>query len=106
MMEKEIIEALKKHYSRDLRKQIVKSMLKSEKSNDKAMQESSYRVINQIFSYIISELGWSISENTDGWDETPLKIIRDTFPKIDTTKWFKEQQLNVKNSIDLKGDIN
>ena len=70
-----------------------------EKNNDKEALESSYKVINQIFTYIISELGWSISQNTNDWDDTPLKIMSEVFPKIETTKWFKDQQLSVAKSI-------
>jgi len=95
-MQQKIIDALKEQYTRDLRKQVVKSMLKNEKSKDKEAQESSYKIINQIFTYIISELGWKISQSNKSWDDTPLKIISDVFPKIETTKWFKDQELRVK----------
>ena len=105
-MHQNIIDTLKEQYSRDLRKQVVKTILKNEKSNDKAAMDSSYKIINQIFSYVISELGWSISENTNSWDDSPLKIISEVFPKIETTKWFKDQQLLVTKSIKLEGDFN
>ena len=98
-MSQTIIDTLKEQYNRDLRKQVLKSIQKSEKNNDKKTLDSSYQVINQIFSYIISQLGWNISENTNNWDDTPLKIITEVFPKIETTKWFKEQQINVTKSI-------
>lgn len=105
IMNQEIVEKLKEHYPRDLRKQVVKSILKNEKSDDKLTSESSYQVIDQIFSYIISELNWNIS-NTSNWDDTPLKILSETFPKIETTQWFKNKQLHVKNHINLEGDLN
>ncbi len=104
-MDKKIIDLIKKQYPRDLRKQIVKTMLKNEKNNDKYELENSYKIINQIFSYIIDELGWSISKNNDTWDDSPLKIISEVFPKIQTTKWFKNQHINVTKSINVKNNI-
>lgn len=101
-MEEQIINTIKKQYSRELRKKLVKSMLKSEKSKDQEALDSSYKVLNQIFSYIISELGWSISQNTNNWDDSPLKIVRTAFPKIETTRWFKEHQLQVTNATHSK----
>jgi len=106
MMREEIIDAIKERYSRDLRKQVVKSMLKNEKEKDKLALESSYKVINQIFSYIISELNWNISQSTSNWDDTPLKIIKEVFPKVETTQWFKDLELQVTKSINLEGDVN
>ena len=105
-MQEEIVSKIKEQYSRDLRKQIVKSILKSEKSDDKKSLEDSYKIINQIFAYIISELKWGISKNTDNWDDTPLKIMTKIFPKIEITKWYKEQQFSVNNSIKIDGDVN
>lgn len=105
-MHQKIVDTIKESYSRDLRKGIVKSLLEHEKNNNKETLESSYKVINQIFSYVMSELGWSIAKSTNNWDDTPLKIISEAFPKIETTKWFKDQQLLVTKSINLKGDFN
>ena len=105
-MQEKIVSTIKEQYSRDLRKQIVKSILTSEKSDDKKVLEDSYKIINQIFAYIISELRWSMSQNTDKWDDTPLKIMIEVFPKIETTKWFKGQQLSVNNSINVDGNVN
>jgi len=101
-MEKtEIIETLKTHYSRDLRKGVVKTLLKEEKETDKP----DYQVINQIFSYVLKELGWSMAENTKEWDNTPLDIIEDVFPQIASTKWYDIQIRTAKKMIDeLKKD--
>ncbi|MCF6330443.1 MAG: hypothetical protein L3I99_02695 [Sulfurimonas sp.] len=104
-MHQKIIDVIKKQYTRDLRKQVVKTILKSEKNCDKNELEDSYKTINQIFSYVINELSWSISENNDTWDDAPLKILREVFPKLETTKWFKKQQLSVTKSINVKGLI-
>ncbi len=105
-MQEEIISTIKEQYSRDLRKQIVKSMLKSEQGDDKKALEDTYKIINQIFAYIISELRWSMSQNTDSWDDTPLKVMIEVFPKIETTEWYKGQQLSVNKSIDIDGNVN
>lgn len=95
-MKEEIISTLKENYNRDLRKQVVKSLLLNEKDDNKESVESSYKVINQIFAYVISELKWKIPDNSNSWDDTPLQIMSEVFPKIETTKWFKEQQFSVK----------
>ncbi len=97
-MQEEIIAIIKEQYTRDLRKQIVKSILKNEKSNDKTILEDSYKMINQIFTYVISESNWKISQSTDKWDDIALKIMAEVFPKIETTEWFKGQELNLKKS--------
>ena len=97
-MEKtEIIETLKTHYNRDLRKGVVKTLLKDEKASDKP----NYQLINQIFSYVLKELGWDIAENTKEWDNTPLDIMEDVFPRIESTKWYEEQILTAKKMIEV-----
>jgi len=105
MAKEQIIEILKEQYDRDTRKQLVKSLIKNEKNNDKEAIESSYRIVNQIFSYVISELGWTFSDNTTNWDDTPLQIMLEVFPKIDSTKWFDEQLLTVRKTVSLQGEF-
>ena len=101
-MHQDIVATLKEHYSRDLRKGIVKSMLEYERIGDEENKEASYKIINQIFSYVISQLNWNLAQNTNNWNDLPLLVINEAFPKIDTTEWFKERQLQVSKSIDLK----
>lgn len=105
-MYKQIIDALKARYTRDLRKQVVKTILQYEKNDDKEALKPSYNILNQIFSYIMSELNWNISQNASSWDDTPLKILSEVFPKVETTKWYKDQQLLVTKPIKLEGDFN
>ena len=105
MQHQHIIDAIKKSYTRDLRKQIVKSLIKHEKDNDKEAIESSHKILNQIFSYIISELGWTFSQNSSEWDNTPLQIMGEVFPNIDSTKWFGEKLLSASSSVELKGEF-
>jgi len=93
----EIIETLKENYNRDLRKGVVKTLLKDEKEEKKP----NYELINQIFSYVLKELGWSMSENTKEWDNTPLDIMQEAFPHIESTKWYNEQILTAKKMIDV-----
>lgn len=102
MTQEEIIESIKEQYNRDLRKQLVKSLLEHEKNRDQAALRSGYQIINQIFSYVLSELGWTITDNASKWDTTPLDIMRASFPKLETTQWFAQQQLNVQKSIEVK----
>lgn len=94
----EIIQTLKENYNRDLRKQVVKTLLQEEKVN----KEPNYKIINQIFSYVLKELEWEMPQNTQEWDNTPLDIIEETFPKITSTLWFKGQILTVEKMIAMK----
>jgi hypothetical protein len=91
-----IIETLKTHYNRDLRKQVVKTLLKNEKEID----TPNYQIINQIFSYILKELGWKMTDNIIEWDNTPLDIMQEVFPKIESTKWYEAQLAAAKKMID------
>ncbi len=98
MTHENIIETIKAQYPRDLRKQMVRNVLRGEENSDKEMLKSAYNVMKQIFSYVIAQLNWEIAEHTSKWDDTPLKIMSQIFPKIETTKWFKEQSLKIPNS--------
>ena len=101
MNKNEIIETLKAQYNRDLRKQLVRALLNAEKENNTDKQ---YKLMNQIFSYVLSQLGWTMAANTENWDSTPLEVMDEVFPKITTSKWFMEQKLTTKKQIDLKMD--
>lgn len=92
----EIIETLKTHYNRDLRKQVVKTLLKNEKETAKP----DYQIINQIFSYILKELDWKMADNIKECDNTPLDIMQEVFPKIKSTKWYEIQVLAAKKMTD------
>jgi len=94
----QIIETLKDNYNRDLRKQVVKTII----SNEKESKNPDYKIINQIFSYVLKELNWDLAKNTKNWDNTPLDIMEETFPKIESTKWYEEQILTAKKIIELK----
>jgi hypothetical protein len=99
MQKEEIIESIKQQYNRDTRKQLVKAILDAEKSEDTQTQ---YKLMNQIFSYVISQSGWNMSANAQEWDTTPLDIMTETFPKLKNTKWYKEQLLTTQKNIDLR----
>jgi uncharacterized protein (UPF0297 family) len=101
MDKQEIIETLKSQYNRDLRKQIVRSLLDAEKEKDTDKQ---YKLINQIFSYVLAELGWTMAKNTQNWDSTPLEVMTEVFPKIKTSEWYKEQHITVDENIDVLMD--
>ena len=102
MTHEEIIESIKAQYNRDLRKQLVKTLLEHEKNKDQAALKSGYQIMNQIFSYVLGQLGWTMTDNASKWDSSPLDIMCAAFPKIETTQWFAQLQLNVKRSIELK----
>lgn len=98
MKKTEIIETLKDNYNRDLRKQVVKTILASEKES----KNPDYKIINQIFSYVLKELNWNIVDNNKEWDSTPLDIMEEAFPKLESSKWFEEQILTAKKMIELE----
>jgi len=106
-MQKETISnELKAQYSRDLRKQLVKTILTHEKNKDEMTLAQSYKLMNQIFSYVLKECNWSMSENSQDWDNTPLEVMIETFPKLDTTQWYAEQDISVKKNIAVQIDQN
>ena len=96
MEKQEIIETLKANYNRDLRKQVVKTILSQEKENE----QPDYQIINQIFTYVLKELNWKLANNLKVWDNTPLDIMEETFPKLETSKWFEIQILTAKKMIE------
>jgi len=103
MEKQELIETLKAQYSKDIRKQLVHSLLEAEEANDMAQQ---YKLMNQIFSYVLAQLNWTMASNANEWDDRPLEVMAETFPKIKKSKWYKEQTLATKKRIDVEmGDI-
>jgi hypothetical protein len=100
----EIIKTLKTQYPRDVRKQLVKSILQNEKDNVLQATEQQYIIMGQIFSYVLKELNWTMPTNSNEVDMKPLKIMEEVFPKIETTKWYKNQILTAKKNIGLKID--
>ena len=101
MIKKTLIETLKAQYSRDIRKQLVKSLLEAEKEKD---TEKQYKLMNQIFSYVLAQLNWSMPSGTEDWDPTPLEVMHEVFPKIMASQWYQEQQLMAKQHIDVMMD--
>ncbi len=99
MQKDKIINELKAQYPRDLRKQLVKTILSNEKNDDKIATEKSYNLMNQIFSYVLKECNWSMTDNSKNWDNTPLEIMAEIFPKLGNTQWYKEQGLTAKKNI-------
>jgi len=102
MQKEKIINELKAQYSRDLRKQLVKTILTNEKNDDKTAVEQSYNLMNQIFSYVLKECNWTMATTSKNWDNTPLEIMAEIFPKLGTTQWYKEQGLTAKKNIDVE----
>lgn len=101
MQKETIINELKAQYPRDLRKQLVKTILTHEKDQDKTALKQQYNLMNQIFSYVLRECNWSMGKNSENWDNAPLDIMAEVFPKLNTTQWYKEQNIAVKTNIDV-----
>jgi len=101
MNKDEIVNTLKEHYPREVRKQLIKSMLEIEKKEGDLSLEKSYQMINQIFSYVLQESGWKMGENSDVWNDMPLKVMNESFPQLSNTKWYKEQLIETQKSINV-----
>lgn len=93
MSRETVIQTLKTHYPRDIRKQLIKTVLVNEKSNDIKALQHQYHLINQIFSYVLKECNWTMPTDSTKWDREPLEIMIEVFPKLDTTRWYQEQAL-------------
>jgi len=102
MMKEEISNILKEHYSRDIRKQLVKSILEQEKSMTELDKVAVYKTINQIFSFVLQQAGWEMGNNSSEWNVMPLEIMDETFPKLSSTKWYAEQILITKQTIEIE----
>jgi len=101
MRQEEIITILKESYPRDIRKQLVKSILEVEKEEADLSLQKPYQTINKIFSYVLQESDWKMGENSTEWNTTPLKIMEESFPKLSRTKWYKEQILHTRQDIEI-----
>ena len=100
-MDKEkLLEDIRAHYPRDLRKQLIKTILIQEKEKNIAALKESYGLIDQIFSYVLKECDWSMADNSEAWDNTMDKA----FPKLSETKWHKDQLLFAKHAISVVGE--
>jgi hypothetical protein len=102
MNREEIIETLKDTYSREIRKGLVRSILEKEKTENELEIQQQYKLMNQIFSYVLQQSGWKMGENSSNWDASPLKIMQDVFPKLSTSKWYTEQLLNTKQNVEVQ----
>lgn len=103
MDEKELISVLKAQYTKDIRKRLVASLRDAEQAGDADQQT---KLMNQIFSYVLAQLGWTMASNVKEWDDRPLEVMKEVFPKINKTKWYKEQKLLAEKSIDVEmGEI-
>jgi hypothetical protein len=98
MCQQEIIQTLKSHYPREVRKQLVKTIQEEERCGTKV----NYNTLNQIFSYVLKELHWDISKNSREWNQTPLDIMREVFPHLDDTTWYRNQLLITKQDINVQ----
>ncbi len=101
MTAEQIITLLKEQYSRTLRKQLIKTIIESEKNSDKVIVEKNYKTINQIFSYVLDNSNWNIADNATKWDDSPLETMKQVFPQIELTQWYKSQNLTSTQSIDV-----
>jgi len=96
--QEDIINTIKATYSREVRKNLIKAIIQSEKSKDSQMMDKQYKIINQIFSYVIKESNWKISQNSNTLDTKPLEIMLEVFPKLSSTKWYEGQNINLKSN--------
>ena len=97
-----IISFLKSQYPRETRKQLVKSLLDAEKSKEIEDLVRIEKIIDQIFSYVLKELGWNMASNANEWDATALEIMKESFPKIETSRWYKTRDFTPDKDIEVR----
>ncbi|KYJ87720.1 hypothetical protein [Sulfurovum riftiae] len=102
MKKEEIIDSIKAQYPRETRKQLVKVVLMHEKGTDMTALKETYTLIDRIFAYVLKECNWSMPASSEEWDNTPLEIMGESFPKLSESKWYKDQLLVAKNAIDVE----
>ena len=102
MNKAEIIQTLKESYPREVRKGLVRTILEKEKTENALEIQQQYRLMNQIFSYVLQQSGWKMGENSSHWDASPLNIMQDVFPKLSTSKWYSEQLLHTKQNVKVQ----
>ena len=102
MNREEIIKFLKDSYSQELRKGLVRTILEKEKSENDLDIQQQYKLMNQIFSYVLQQSGWEMGKNSSVWDARPLEIMQEVFPKLSTSKWYKQQILNTNHNVEVQ----
>lgn len=100
MNKQQIVKELKSNYPRDIRKQLIKTIMHNEKNNDKAIDQQ-YHLLDQIFSYVLKVSDWSIADNLEGWNQSPLRIMTEVFPQLESTQWYREKTLSASGNIDI-----
>lgn len=101
MNKEAIIETLKVSYSDDVRQQLVKSILENEKSKNQEAIEQQYKIMNQIFSYVLQQSGWKMGQSSKEWNSQPLEIMVEAFPRIKKTHWYKEQKISATKKVNV-----
>jgi hypothetical protein len=102
MNKEEIIQTLKDTYSREIRKGLVRSILEKEKTENELEIQQQYKLMNQIFSYVLQQSGWKMGENSSNWDASPLEVMQEVFPKLSTTQWYSEQLLSTNQNVEVQ----
>ena len=96
-----LIETLKTHYPREVRKQLIKTILQHERDDNRLELTAQYKIINQIFSYVLHESGWRMGENSQAWDSKPLEVMSSVFPQIEDTEWYREQNIQTTQNVNI-----
>jgi hypothetical protein len=99
MTKEQISDFLKSQYPRDVRKQLVRSIIQSEKLGDTDTIKQQTMILNQIFSYVLKECSWDIPQESTSLNQLPLEIMDEAFPKLKDTKWFNDQLLSTRQNI-------
>ena len=104
MKKEDIINTLKEHYSKEIRRNLIRSILEQEQSISELNKKEVYKTINQIFSFVLQQANWQMGETSQTWDAIPLEVMKETFPKLSNTKWYNEQILTTQQDIKIKKD--
>ena len=51
---------------------------------------------------MLKECQWNMPANSKEWDSKPLEIMAEVFPKLETTKWYRDQaKIGTDREIDV-----
>jgi hypothetical protein len=101
MTTSEIVDFLKAQYPRKTRKQLVSRLLEAESAHKVDELIRIEKLINQIFSYVLKELGWTMVTSAKNWDDTALEVMRESFPQIEHSRWYQNLDFTPQKEIDV-----
>lgn len=103
----ENIRDIEKRYSFEIRQQLVENLMEAEHNwqhrlgNEEGMiptediVKNIHNVIDKIFLELLKRVQWRQADSFEAWDFRPMEILKNTFPNIEKTDWYKMRCLQV-----------